>query len=380
MIGFLASVIAVLTDAAVRRRYRKMPRDPLFVASVVLVVSAIPSVLLSENISRALSDYRSYWELLIYFLVAYHLTSAQVRRWTFWILLVSMSVSSLVALTQYLGGVDLFVLKIASKSYRPSSTLYSMTFAGILYQLISTNAAVVLAYRRTSKQAIAIGVGLVLQITAIFLTLTRGAWLALIGGLFSVPLLLKRRVLFLVVLGLALLGGTVALQNPAIHDRAATLLGNLRGPTDDNVSTRLVLWDISWDVFKAHPVFGVGMGDYSIEATKHLDDRTVLTTVDSHNIYLQMLATRGLVGFIPFVGFWVVWIRGLFQSRRRAQQSGNNYGYHFITGVIAATIAVLIGALTENNIDDSEVHMCFMLLIGMARSFDNAPPDTSDPL
>jgi len=367
--GFLAVLIVSLTDPVARARYRQAKRDPMLLGCLLLILSTLPSVFMSEDTQRALRDFKSYWLLLIYFLVAYNLVSDKLRRVVFWILFGSMTASSLVALIQYTGGFELGFIKIASQSYRPGSTLYNMTFAGILYQLITLNSAMALGRRPFDSKALAIIAGVAAQIAALIVTLTRGAWLALVAGVVVIPALLRRRRLLFVLVGVGLLVALVTSQNDAIRSRAETFIGNFRAPTDSNVSTRLVLWDISWQIFAEHPILGVGMGDYSTEAKKYLADRNVLTMVDSHNIYLQLLATRGLVGFIPFVVFWVMLFRVLFESRRRAEKNEDPFARHFAVGAIAATIAVLVGALSENNIDDSEVFICFMFVVGIARSF-----------
>jgi O-antigen ligase len=370
MVGLITSLAAGIADREIRDRYREITRDPLLYAGLLLVLFAVPSVLMSEDSHRALRDLKSYWILLVYFLVAYNLVSEKRRRLVFWTLFISMSVSALVAFVQYRGGLDLLFIHIASQTHRPGSTLYNMTFAGILYQLIAVNGAVALSFRPRSGRFIGLCAGIAMQVTALVLTLTRGAWLALFGGLFSVPVLLRRRRLFLVVVILTVAGAWLALQNDVVRKRVVSTLDGARHTPDKNVATRLVLWDIAWDIFKDHPVFGVGMGDYTLEAEKRLDGRFVKTAVDAHNVYLQLLATRGLVGFIPFVAFWIVLFRVLFEARRSAQKRADSFGAHLATGVIAAAVAILIGALSENNIDDSEVFICFMLLTGMARSLE----------
>ena len=113
------------------------------------------------------------------------------------------------------------------------------------------------------------------------------------------------------------------------------------------------------------------MGDYTIEADKMLGDRAVLTTVDTHNVFLHILATRGLFGFVPFVLFWLAVFKGLLVVKRNAQKE--SLAYHYALGALGVTVAVLFGALTENNIDDSEVFIAFMLLLGLARSAAYAP-------
>jgi O-antigen ligase len=378
MTGFVGSIVGVLFVPEIRKKYRDIRHDPLCLASILLVALAIPSVLMSENRHRAMKDWKSYWIILVYFLVAYNLTSARLRRALFWTLFASTTLSCLVAFVQYRGGLHFLFIHIAEKRYRPSSTLYTMTFAGILYQLITVHFAVALEKRASRRRFALLGSGVLVQTLALLFTLTRGAWMALIGGLFSVPALVRRRALFAAGVALVVLAAVFASQNATLRNRAETVLGTARATHDKNISTRLVLWDISWEIFKKHPLLGVGMGDYSTEAEKLLAARRVTTTVDSHNIYLQVIATRGLVGFIPFIFFWIALFRMLLDVRRHAARF-DGFGYHFAAGVIAAAVAVLIGALSENNIDDSEVFIAFMFIVGVARNFRLVPSVDPDP-
>jgi O-antigen ligase len=368
VLGLLAAIIGAVADPDTRERYQRIKNDPMLFASILLVLSALPAVFLSENIARALRDWKSYWLLLVYFLVAYNVTGLTLGRGLFWILFTSMSISCLVAIVQYSGGLDFLFLRIAGDSYRPSSTLYPMTFAGILYQVIAVNFAMFLKERTPVRLLLLLGGAVLVQTISMLFSLTRGAWLALVGGVLSVIVLLRRkRVLIAGVVFIALAVG-YASQNETLRMRAATVIRSGGAPWEANISNRLILWDISWEVFKKHPVLGVGMGDYTLVADELLRGRKVLTTVDSHNIYLQILATRGIVGFLPFVYFWFVLLRMLFRTKRQLRD-GDRFGYHFAAGTIAAAVALLIGALTENNIDDSEVFTAFLFLIGVARSY-----------
>ncbi|UCH84061.1 MAG: O-antigen ligase family protein [Candidatus Latescibacterota bacterium] len=372
MLGFVAALIGIVAVPEIRARIFEIRKDPMLFGCVILVVSAIPSVLMSEDISRAREDWESYWLLLIYFLVAYNLTSPKLRRTVFWILFGSTSLACLMAITQYRGGIDFFFIKIAPQTHRPSGTLFTMTFAGILCQLITVNFSILLGHRGVSKTALATAAGVAVQITGIILTLTRGAWVALLGGITSVVILFRRKKVYFIAVLLILITAILALRDSRVQRKIASATGMGGEPTEVNVTTRYVLWDISWELIKSHPILGVGMGDFTIEAEKRVAERHVETTVDSHNVYLQILATRGLVGFIPFLYFWFVLLRSLWRVRQGiASRSG--FGWHYVTGVMGATIAVLIGALTENNIDDSEVFIAFMLIVGIAKSFERCP-------
>jgi len=358
-IGF--SVLAWLLWLAATRQWPRLAH-PLFIASVVLTLSALPSLFMSEERHRAFVDWESYWQLLIVFMVGAHIARVGVRERSCAVLLASAVASSCVAFIQRAGGLHVGPIHIGSE-HRVSSTLFTMTFAGILYQIIVFIAALAAAPIKTRWRTL-ITAAAVLMFVALLLTMTRGAWIAVFAGLIAVCVLLRSRVLALAtVLAIAVM---FLYTHHYRNDQGRTLAVDTFATeqADRNVATRLVLWDISWKMFLDHPLLGVGMGDYSREAEKRLAERHVRTTVDSHNIYLQILATRGLVGFIPFVAYWVVLVMTLWKLARRAVKG--SLARHYAIGALGATAAVLVGALTENNIDDAEVFAAFMFLAGLA--------------
>jgi O-antigen ligase len=238
-----------------------------------------------------------------------------------------------------------------------------MTFAGILYQLILLDFSVLLSRGMRLRSRLVLVGALAFQFVAIVFTMTRGAWLALAAGLFAACVMVRGRVAAVaaVVLVLAL----VAFSFGNFHVQEGRSIPELvHSGLDKDASTRVVLWDIAWSLFNEHPVLGVGMGDYSTEADKLLSGRQVTTTVDTHNVFLHVLATRGLVGFLPFVYFWVALFGALLGLKRRLPKG--SFDHQCVVGAIAATVAVLVGALTELNIDDGEVWMAFMFVLGLA--------------
>jgi O-antigen ligase len=346
------------------RRGARVRPDGLALASIALALSALPSVLMSENGPRALNDWRSYWELAICFLVGAHIARVRAREAAFWTMAAASVGACLVAFVQRAGGIDVGPLHIGS-AHRVGGTMFTMTFAGILYQLVLFNAAAALSPRFARRRWWLVAI-LTLEFVALLLTVTRGAWIALFAGAAMLCLLTRRRAAFV---GTALaLAAAVLFSFVFARDQGRTIAVTelATRPADRNVATRLVLWKISWDLFRDHPLLGVGMGDYTIEADKRLGDRKVTTTVDTHNVYLHVLATRGLLGFIPFVLYFAVLLRSLARVYSRAGPLSIERGY--AAGAMAAVVAVMAGALTENNVDDSEVFMALMFLVGIARS------------
>jgi O-antigen ligase len=351
-------------------RDRPLRPDALWVASLALVLAALPSVWMSEDRARAIKDWTSYWQLLICFLVGAHIARVRVRDRACMVLLVSAAASCAVAFVQRAGGLHVGPLHIGAE-HRVSSTLFTMTLAGILCQLIPFGAAVVMSPRVARARAW-IAIALVMMFAALLLTMTRGAWIAVFAGLVTVCVLLRSRVLAITTV--AALAALLLFSHVYRHDQGRTLAVSsfATSEADRNVGTRLVLWDMAWQMFLDHPVFGVGMGDYSIEAERRLGERNVRTTVDSHNIYLQILATRGIVGFLPFLAYFAVLIAGLWKAGARTP--AGSLDRHYALGALGATAAVLVGALTENNLDDAEILAAFMFLVGVARAQTTAAP------
>jgi O-antigen ligase len=366
--GALAWLLAAIAAWPSEGGGAQVRRDPLMWASLLLVISAVPSVIISNNSERALKDWRSYWLLLVYFLVASNLAVHRMREAAFWVLFASTTISCLVAFTQRAGGIDLGFIQVAAK-HRIQSTLYTMTFAGILYQVIILGVAVALRRGMGTIRSAALWLGLAVQFTAIILTVTRGAWVALFAGLAAVCIMVRNKTVLLISAAAVAAVLVFAFLTPTDTGRnisPALLFKKI----DIHAGTRLILWDIAWDLFKQNPVLGVGMGDYSEEANALTGERAVTTTTDTHNVYLQVLATRGLVGFLPFVFFWWVVLRSLFRTRNRAERG--SLEWHYAVGAIGVTVAVLFGALTENNVDDEEVFIAFMFMLGLARSVEYA--------
>jgi O-antigen ligase len=67
---------------------------------------------------------------------------------------------------------------------------------------------------------------------------------------------------------------------------------------------RLDYWHAAFNMFKEHPIFGIGIdrfGEYYREYAVQVQVVQGQTTDNAHSIYMQLLATGGLALFIPYV-------------------------------------------------------------------------------
>jgi len=131
------------------------------------------------------------------------------------------------------------------------------------------------------------------------------------------------------------------------------------------VGTRLQLWPAAIELFRLHPIFGVGAGNFEL----------LLPTVGLHGIqthasslWLQTLAEQGIVGFGALLGFAYVAVRETFALRRDSALG------------LAAFLAIS-SLLVHQLVDDlfffpKVAALCWLLLgIGTATAVGSARPD-----
>lgn len=155
--------------------------------------------------------------------------------------------------------------------------------------------------------------GFTITLTSLFLTGCRSAWIGLILGLFAVAVLVARKrkaykMLFIIGSIIALIAGIFVFQRfneTAIFHRLSL--------TEDNVgsvSTRVYLQKAGFHLFLERPIFGTGQeaisGKIELYLPEYLKENNVFYIDRTHNEFLDVLVMQGLVGFIPFIVFWIV--------------------------------------------------------------------------
>jgi O-antigen ligase len=90
---------------------------------------------------------------------------------------------------------------------------------------------------------------------------------------------------------------------PAVLQRLA--LTNPAGPDE----SRTMQWRAAFEGFKDRPLFGYGLENHNLAWSAHFDAGIYGLDTDvydrTHNQFLEMLATTGLIGTIAFLGIWV---------------------------------------------------------------------------
>ncbi len=156
---------------------------------------------------------------------------------------------------------------------------------------------------------------------ALFLTYSRSSYLALLTGILVFGFFRDFRIIiFSGLVGIALLA-----VSPQAQQRVGDLIGSVNSVftetyslPDPSARLRLQTWENAWNLFLTAPVFGHGYNAYA-EASlenKTLKDSNVHSANGSDSSLLNILATTGIAGFLPYISVYILLAVRSFKNRR----------------------------------------------------------------
>ena len=128
---------------------------------------------------------------------------------------------------------------------------------------------------------------------------------------------------------------------------------------DASTRERYAIWEGAYNMFKDHPVLGVGLGQYKDNYQKKyiLKKARERRLTHAHNNIMQMLAENGLVGCVGFLTL----VFYIFGSNVR-DFIKKRCPYSLI--IVSSTFALFVQGLTEYNFGNSAVMKSYWLLLG----------------
>lgn len=87
----------------------------------------------------------------------------------------------------------------------------------------------------------------------------------------------------------------------------------------DGSVARVLVWETSLEIIRAHPLFGVGTGDVQPELMHLYKEKNIQLgmeeSLNAHNQYLQTAIALGLIGFLLLVSYFVFPVIFAFRNR-----------------------------------------------------------------
>ena len=147
---------------------------------------------------------------------------------------------------------------------------------------------------------------IILAVTTVLLTASRGATLACLVALAIVPLThtrltARKKIALLLTLSL-LVSGVLLVVPTSSWERLSTVPNEVEHGT---LTGRTVIWKAGWQIFREHPFLGIGSNAFRLIVSRVLEEPIRLDDPDSpappaHNTFLSVLVEQGVIGFAIF--------------------------------------------------------------------------------
>ncbi len=137
------------------------------------------------------------------------------------------------------------------------------------------------------------------------------------------------------------------------------------GLGDDVTSGRMRMWLLALDLFKENPIFGIGWNGYRIVYSTAWHHSSLDTTLDTHNVYLQLLCETGIIGSIIFfsVMFGAIYHTVKALRRYRFAYRGTKEDVRILSVSCALQILFLLYCFTGNPLYDPQTSAVYFFSI-----------------
>jgi O-antigen ligase len=267
---------------------------------------------------------QSYLIPFMYFFLGKNMIQERHLKWILRLYVAVGVFIGIVAALQFLTGIKWFTPTRykAIHEGRAVGTLQSAPhFGQVMLICVISAAAVIVGSKRRLAQNIAAG-AVAIMVAGIALSKTRAVYLGLLAAIAAMGNLIPRT-RRAILLG-ALMGITALIVAWPMISRSDFLRTRLMDPVP--VYNRIALWGTAANMVLHKPIAGFGFGqrtfreeraDYFIKIG-NVPAEYGYSLGATHNEYLHILVTTGLLGFIPYVTILVLlWRRGMRSYRRR---------------------------------------------------------------
>ncbi len=332
-LGKLPAIVLMATWAGVRIRQRRVSPAPVY-----LLLAGLAGIVLLSTATHLIApfsiEYAIRWlPFLVVSALLIDIVATEVSvRVVFVAALAGASIAAVGALISVFVSGD---LRAAGPLEDPNDLAYVLTAALPLATACLPAGRTVPLFWRLLPAASA-----VLLVAGAAVTLSRGGLLAVCAAALW---LVARRNLSLRAAG-GLCGAVVAVAALVwlfAGSLVTAALGQKTYIAESNIDQRLIRWRAAIEMAGTHPVLGVGPGGFRSEylPTSHVAEIEELTPV-THNMYLEVAAELGIIGFALFIALIV----GAFVYSERALRLGADR--RGVVATQAALLAVVVSSVT----------------------------------
>lgn len=367
LVGLLA--VGWITRALTRRKV-VIPLTPLFVSLVAMVAVVAISALQATDLALTAKETLKWLELLLVYLYVIAEMGTYKRAMTLLVFLFAGAViESVIGLGQFALGIgpENFAIGRFMRAYGTFDQ--PNPYAGYLGMLIPMAVGFLLT-RPSSRARNAVLAVLALAAGGVVASLSRGAWVGIALAISAMMVFWGTRSRLLLGVGALAMTplGALAYMNllPAeITDRIATAVDYFRFidvrsqvVTSENwaVIERVAHWQAALDMISAHPLLGVGAGNYSAVYEQYMVPGWTLSLGHAHNFYLNMAAETGIPGLLVYLTVLVVAAIHVVRWLVRSRGEGTAPRQLLRRGILVGVLGALVASAIQNMFDNLFVH------------------------
>ncbi|MCT7972444.1 IctB family putative bicarbonate transporter [Laspinema olomoucense] len=324
--------------------------------------------------------------LLLFALMTRVLRSPKLRSFVIALYLHAATFVSIYGIRQWRFGADALATWTDPNSAMAKVTrVYSYLgnpnlLAAYLLPAIFLGVAAIFAWRGWVPKALAVTMTLV-NTLCLVLTYSRGGWIGLVVGGFTLILLLVywgsvklpeawQKWAMPVVLGTT--AGVILLALlfvEPVRDRAASMLV---GRQDSSNNFRMNVWDAVFEMIRDRPVIGIGPGNTAFNQIYPLYMRPKYTALSAYSVPLEIAVETGFIGLSAFVGLIFVLLSQGVAQIQHLREKASGQGYWLI-----AAIAIILGMMAHGAFDTvwyrPQVNMLWWLAVALVASYYTVP-------
>jgi O-antigen ligase len=244
---------------------------------------------------------------------------------------------------------------------------------GYLSFIICLILGITLYAKKTSSK---IGLFLIIAFlaTALFLTYSRSAYVALAAGLIVIGLIKSRKLL----LASLLIFLAVIAISPRASERVTDLTHSISSIVFDTAENpdatarlRIQSWEQTWELIYERPLLGSGYNTlrYAKYNEGFVQAPDIHSASGSDSSLLTILATTGLIGIIPFIWFYCEILLAAFRGYKKHDKKTPSILCGLSLGLFTGIISLLIDSLFVNSLLFPQILIPLLIAVGINQRF-----------
>lgn len=328
-VGFICILYAILHVATRGALPRYLATMQARIFCVFLIMNFVSYWTMGSAFSIEYSPFMIYLSMaFLFFIVLSIVDTIPHLRWT------------LLAAVAAMGWASLFMVRAWMKHpmWRPGGATGDANYFALDACLVLPVAFLLVRRSRVLWERVFTFVCLVLTIVSTFLGGSRGGMLGLGAGflwlVWHAPRRLRNFTILMILITPPLLLSPFSPVRRLIHPIASDVNGE---------QARLIAWKAGMRMIQAHPITGIGLGQFKPKMDIYADPGTRIDSI-AHNTYLEIAAETGIPNFLVFMALLFFTYRSLSRTRRRASNTGPPFVQLAATGVQASLVGFIVGA------------------------------------